>query len=362
LQLLLLHDPFLLGHSICLVFPVISSATIILQVFNYLTLQLTHRQTFYITISTMSRQPAKRQKTALLSCPNPVCKWKGIYLSKHIAQSIHCSLSLDISLPAAINLADDSDNDSSVSFDFDKHSFHDSTQVSANSADDNSAGSRIDEVPPDGLFSNGYHNDLYIETKLLKLLNDKKVHFSLFKEIVDWGKEASFLNYSFNPQRLHRHSQIRFLEALIGEKAARPKQVTVPLTDDPPRTIAVTSYDFCTQYLSILKSDVFRDINNLDVNPESPFSKFKSSTGRIDCINAGSWYARAYRKRCVTADDLLAPVIFTFDESVLYNQQATVAPLKMTSSLLNQAERNKDSNWRPLCLINDLLIFFFRRN
>ena len=133
----------------------------------------------------MSRQPAKRQKTALLSCPNPVCKWKGIYLSKHIAQSIHCSLSLDISLPAAINLADDSDNDSSVSFDFENHSFHDSTQVSINSADDNSAGSRIDAVPPDGLFSNGYHNDLYVETKLLKLLNDKKVHFSLFKEIID---------------------------------------------------------------------------------------------------------------------------------------------------------------------------------
>ena len=154
-----------------------------------------------------------------------MCKWKRIYLSKHIAQSIHCTLSLDILLPVAINLADDSDNDSSVSFDFDNHSFHDSTQVSTNSADDNSAGSRIDEVPPDELISNGHHNDLYIETKLLKLLNDKKVHFSLFKEIVDLGKEALNLNFSLN-QQLYR-------EALLGKNESHSKHIPVSLADDP---------------------------------------------------------------------------------------------------------------------------------
>ena len=298
------------------------------------------------------RPPAKRQKVStLLSCPNPLCKYTGRFLSKHLALSVHCLSIFNLATTRTTNLADESDDDNDVVVHGDETASVDTSRHS-NGTNESVTNSILDDE--EELLQSGYHNDLYVETKLLKLLNDKKVHFSLFNDIVEWGKEACDLRYSFNPKRSHRQSQIGHLEKIFGLQDVRPQQIQVVLTDDPYRTIDVTSYDFCTQYLSLLRSDVFQDLNNLDVNPESPFRKYMSSTGHINCVNSGHWYHRAHKKLCVTPNDFLAPVIFTFDESVLYNQQATVAPLKMTSSLLNQTQRNKDSNWRPLCLINDL--------
>ena len=240
----------------------------------------------------MSRKTAKRQKVSTLSsCPNPFCKWSGCYLSQHIAQSIHCLSILKLTTTRTTNLADESDDENELVVANDNSTSVDISDDESNGSINSVANSSMDDYnnirPYDELIEAGYSKDLYVETKLLKLLNDKKVHFSLFNDIVQWGKEASNLQYSFNPERLHRHSQVRYLEKILGAEDARPQQVQVVLTNDPLRTVTVTTYDFCTQYLSLLQSDVFQDLNNLDVNPESPFTKYVSPTGLINCINAG---------------------------------------------------------------------------
>ena len=114
---------------------------------------------------------------------------------------------------------------------------------------------------------------------------------------------------------------------------------------------------FWSELMSLLDSPVFKSIDNLDMNPNDPFSKYESPSGRINCFNAGKWYSDSYRKMCKNTKDFLLPIIFSFDESVLSNQKASIAPLKFTTSLLNQREHNKESNWRTLCFIPDLSAF-----
>ena len=95
-------------------------------------------------------------------------------------------------------------------------------------------------------------------------------------------------------------------------------------------------------------------MNNLDCNPTSPFTRYyESKDDHLDCVNSGLWYRRAYGHCCTTSSDMLVPIIFTFDESVLANQHAQIAPLKFTTSLLNQAARNKESAWCTLHFVYD---------
>ena len=61
--------------------------------------------------------------------------------------------------------------------------------------------------------------------------------------------------------------------------------------------------------------------------------------------------------KCVFLNVIFSPIVFSCDESNLGSQQASLAPLKFTTSLLNQQARNKEENWRTLCFIPDLTAF-----
>ena len=132
----------------------------------------------------------------------------------------------------------------------------------------------------------------------------------------------------------------------------------ITLPGEPQLPMMVTHCDFWSELMSLLDSPVFKSIDNLDMNPNDPFSKCESPSGRINnCFNAGKWHLESHRNMCQNAKDFILPVIFSFDESALSNCKATIALLKFTTSLLNQREQNKESNWRTSCFIPDLSAF-----
>ena len=106
------------------------------------------------------------------------------------------------------------------------------------------------------------------------------------------------MKYSFEPTRTKRTTQVRHLTKWQAKQNRRPIQNLTRPPGKPEIDMMVTSYDFKTELLSLLESPVFADINNLDLNPHDPFSKYQSQSGRINCFNAGKWYSSSYEKMC----------------------------------------------------------------
>lgn len=205
--------------------------------------------------------------------------------------------------------------------------------------------------------SHGFTVDQYCETDLAKLLNDKHVPHGLYQEVLEWAHKAKRLKYSFEPKRVKRSTLVRHLSRWQQNQNRHPSQKVVVLPGEPALNVPITCYDFKTELMSLLESPVFNDLANLDVNIHDPHMAYKSSSGLINCFNAGKWYSRSHPRMCKNKKDFFLPIIFSYDESVLRNGNASIAPLKFTTSILNQTERNKGTNWRTLCLMPDLAAF-----
>ncbi len=299
--------------------------------------------------------------------PCPICQYKGVNLRKHWGGSPECKKAWDqqremnahtvVEAPDSVvnsdisNIWSDDDTNSSI-LGADDSVSNDSGAVGSDESDD------ANILPPPDVRRHGFTVEQYCETRLLKILNDKQVPHSTYNEILEWSRDAKRMKYSFEPTtRLHRSTQILYLTNWQAKQNRRPIQNLVRPPGEPQIDMMVTSYDFKTELMSLLESPVFSDINNLDLNPTNPFSKYHSPSGYINCFNAGTWYSRSYENICKGPNDFFIPILFSYDESQLANRNASIAPLKFTTSLLNQRERNKEINWRTLCFIPDLSAF-----
>ena len=309
---------------------------------------------------------SKNTNTIMERCP--ICQYKGQNLRKHFFGSPECKTTWDqqrrmnditiVEAPEEVINSDISiiwseDDDGSI------------LEEDENNEDEENNSVAIDThhlvganpIPHPDMDRLGFTVEQYCETRLLKILNDKQVPHSTYKEILEWSRDAKRMKYSFEPTRTKRTTQVRHLTKWQAKQNRRPIQNLTRPPGKPEIDMMVTSYDFKTELLSLLESPVFADINNLDLNPHDPFSKYQSQSGRINCFNAGKWYSSSYENMCEGPRDFFIPIIFSYDESVLSNQRASIAPLKFTTSLLNQRERNKEVNWRTLCFIPDLSAF-----
>lgn len=203
----------------------------------------------------------------------------------------------------------------------------------------------------------GFTINQYCETELLKILNDNHVPHGVYKEVLEWAHRAKRMKYAFQPTRTKRSTQLQHLTSWQAKENRQPFQKNVALPGDPMLSVNVTCYDFKTELLSLLTSSVFSDVANLDVFPTDPYGKYKSSTKRLNCFNAGKWYANSHKKLCLSENDFFVPIFWAFDESTLRHNSFHISPLKFTTSLLNQKARNKEENWRTLCFIPDLAAY-----
>ena len=301
----------------------------------------------------------------------PICQYKGLNLRKHFGGSPECKTAWDqqrqmnavtvVEAPASFvnsdisNIWSDDDEGSILEEgeDNDANGENDSVAI------DTPAPVCVDAncMPHPDVRRHGFTVEQYCETRLLKILNDKQVPHSTYKEILEWSRDAKRMKYSFEPTRTQRATQVRHLTKWQAKQNRRPMQNLVRPPGKPEIDMMVTSYDFKTELMSLLESPVFLDNDNLDLNPDDPFSKYKSPSGRINCFNAANWYSSSFNRMCKSPNDFFIPILFSYDESQLSNKQATIAPLKFTTSLLNQRERNKEANWRTLCFIPDLSAF-----
>ena len=77
--------------------------------------------------------------------------------------------------------------------------------------DDNSLASKL--VTPDGLC---FTTPDFVETKLLKLMDDAHAPHFLYQDVLNWAKEAKEAGYEFRPKRTTRRAQIKHIEKLAG--------------------------------------------------------------------------------------------------------------------------------------------------
>ena len=63
-----------------------------------------------------------------------------------------------------------------------------------------------------GMFGISYTTSQYVETKLLKILNDINAPRNTYQDIMNWIKEAKQMQYSFAPTFMTRNAQVNHLE------------------------------------------------------------------------------------------------------------------------------------------------------
>ena len=151
----------------------------------------------------------------------------------------------------------------------------------------------------------------FCETKLLKLLNDKQVPHSLYKDVLEWSCNAKRLKYSFEPTCTKCSTMITHLTKWQVKQNCCPLQNKTILPGEPELSMMVTCYDFKSELMSLLASPVFEDIENLDTNVKDPFSKYQSPSGQLNCFNAGKLYSDSYHWICQGPNDFFLPIIFS---------------------------------------------------
>ena len=100
---------------------------------------------------------------------------------------------------------------------------------------------------------------------------------------------------------------------------------------------------------------LFGNIDNLDIDPDNPFGRYKSPDNFLSTVNSGKRYARAYSNMINDPkNEFLVPIIFSSDETKVSNQGKSYSwPIVFTTSILNQEARNKSSAWRLLGFVPD---------
>jgi len=216
-----------------------------------------------------------------------------------------------------------------------------------------------DCINPSRLYNNFcYLKDDVHELKLLQHLNKQNVPHGLYQDIITWGREAFRDGYKFCPRRLTRGAQVKHLQSWLQLDYVNPETVPcyLPTKDETLFDfVPVTRFDFNKMLMSLLLDPkIMGELTNLDVNPEDPFSKYVSPTGRLSTAHSGVWYKKTYDLCIKLANDFLVPIIFAIDEAKLQaggNNQC--CPVMFTTTLFSQKLRNTPLVWRPLGYIYD---------
>jgi hypothetical protein len=132
----------------------------------------------------------------------------------------------------------------------------------------------------------------HVKTKLLKLLDDAHAPHFLYKDVLNWAREANEMKYEFRPARTTRHAQINYIEKLAQLQHCRPETIQLKLPGDDV-VVPVTRFPFVNMLFSLLTdTNLVSDLSNLDVNPDNPFGKYKSESegDYLTVPNSGAWY------------------------------------------------------------------------
>ena len=205
------------------------------------------------------------------------------------------------------------------------------------------------------------HTDIqWMQTKLLKILNDAKAPLYLYGQIMTWIKETHLKKFKSEDYTVSRYSMIKQLENCLNLNPCIPKSVNLCLPYSDGLEIDVVTFDFENMVTSLLTDiHLVSDINNFDINPINPFDKYKNNSNLLSVVNSGTWYRNAYNE-CIRdpEKEFLLPICFACDKTHIQKSgKASCWPLLFSTTLFNQKLRNKSIAWRPLGYIHDTSIY-----
>ena len=209
-------------------------------------------------------------------------------------------------------------------------------------------------VESDYIFHDGalaYTNARRVEIILMKLLTELEAPLWAFEEIMLWAHDAYQSGYKFNPHQKSYKSQINMLEKWVGMDHMRPQAVEISLpgerTDD---RITVTTFDFVSQFHSLLSDPVLNHASNLVVNENDPFTRYVSPDGSLSESLSGSWYQHAWEHmETNTLGDFMIPIILYIDKTQMsMSGKLSIFPVQMSLAIFTEETRRKAAAWRPL--------------
>ena len=196
-----------------------------------------------------------------------------------------------------------------------------------------------------------YTNSRRVEIILLKLLIELEAPLWAFKEIMDWAFDAQQTGYNFIPKQKAYESQISTLEKWVQMDHMRPININVKLPGNRDDDyIDVTTFDFISQFHSLLSDPDLNVNSNLVLNPIDPFLQYESPHGLLNECISGSWYKDAWaHMQAHTNCNFLIPIILYIDKTQMsISGKLSIFPVQMSLGIFTEAARRKANAWRPL--------------
>ena len=185
----------------------------------------------------------------------------------------------------------------------------------------------------------------------MKLLTELEAPLWAFKEIMDWACDAIQTGYKFIPEQKTYQSQILILEKWVGMEHMRPINVNIALPGArPDDTISVTTFNFLSQFHSLLSDPLLNVEENLVVNAVDSFTKYESPTGLLNESISGSWYQTAWlHMEQSTECNFMIPIILYIDKTQMsLSGKLSIFPVQMSLAIFTEETRRRASAWRPL--------------
>ena len=169
-----------------------------------------------------------------------------------------------------------------------------------------------------------FDNGMYLQTKLMKILHDANAPHFLFQQIIEWLQEVVQSKVNVADLIRTRTGVIHQLEKTFPHlKENCPYQIRTLLpTSNQPQFVDVTVFDFKKQLLSLINDQsLFGDIENLDVNKDNVFGKYRAKDKVLSTINSGHRYKYAHQTMIQDKEsEFLMPIVFACDETKVSSQ------------------------------------------
>ena len=196
-----------------------------------------------------------------------------------------------------------------------------------------------------------YTNAHRVEIILLKILIEIEAPLWAFEDLMDWACDAYQTGYNFMPRQKQYKAQVENITKWLGMEHMQPQEVTVTLPGKiPGQTIKVTTFDFISQFHSLLSDPELQQLSNLTVNPDNPFSKYRPPDGLLGECLSGSWYQSAWEHmENAELGDFMIPIILYIDKTLMSkSEKLSIFPVQMSLGIFTEVARRSSRAWRPL--------------
>ena len=199
------------------------------------------------------------------------------------------------------------------------------------------------------------------EVTLLKILTELDAPLWAFRVIMDWAFDAHQSGYDFMPSQKTYRGQLHTISQWVGMAHMRPQVIQVPLPGKrPDDVVPVTTFDFISQFHSLLSDKELNTDANLVVNTPDPFTQYTPPDGLLHECLSGSWYRNAWQHmETQTECNFMIPIILYIDKTQMsISGKLSLFPVQMSLSIFTEETRRTSRAWRPLGYIANEEYYF----